>query len=254
MPSSALTKSAGQHGVALGPELLRLDEVERRLVARAEDVAPVEALGDPRVLAEHRGQARLGEHEAVLGAHVGEVGRDGERGVREHRPRRRRPRQQAVARAHRAHWLGDGEGHVDRGVLDVLVALGDLVRGQGRPAAHAVRHDLVALEQQVLVPHRLERPPHRLDVGRVERAVRVLEVDPVADALGQRGPVLEELEHGVAALLVELGDAVALDVVLGGEAELLLDRDLDREPVTVPAALALDRSARASSGSAGRCP
>ena len=98
----------------------------------------------------------------------------------------------------------------------------------------------MALEEQVVVPHRLQRPPHRLDVGRVERAVGVLEVDPVADALGQRRPVLEELEDGLAALRVELGDAVALDVVLGGEAELLLDRDLDRQAVAVPAALALD--------------
>jgi hypothetical protein len=59
----------------------------------------------------------------------------------------------------------------------------------------------------------------------------VLEVDPVADALGQRGPVLEELEDRLAALRVELGDAVALDVVLVVEAEFLLDRDLDRQPV-----------------------
>jgi hypothetical protein len=232
-----------QHGVPLGPELLRLDEVERRLVAGADDVAPEEALRDPRVLAEHGGQARLRQHEAVLGAHVGEVGRDGERGVREHRPRRGRPRQQAVAGAQRPHGLGDRERHVDRRVLDVLVALGDLVGRECGPAAHAVGHDLVALEQQLLVPHRLQRPPHRLDVAGVERAVGVLEVDPVADPLGQRGPVLEELEDRLAALLVELGDAVALDVVLGGEAELLLDRDLDGQPVAVPAALALHEAA-----------
>ena len=98
----------------------------------------------------------------------------------------------------------------------------------------------MALEQQLALPHRLQRPPDRLDVGGVERAVGVLDVDPVADPLGQRVPVLEELEHRLAALLVELGDAVALDVVLGLEPELLLDRDLHRQAVAVPAALALD--------------
>ena len=98
----------------------------------------------------------------------------------------------------------------------------------------------MALVEQVAVPHRLERPPDRLDVVGLERVVRVVEVDPVADPLGQRVPVLEVLEHRLAALRVELGDAVALDVVLRLEAELLLDRDLDRQAVRVPAGLALD--------------
>ena len=129
---------------------------------------------------------------------------------------------------------------VDARVLDVLVALGDLVAGQRGPAAHAVRDDPVALEQQVALPQLGERPPHRLDVGRVERPVRLVEVDPEADPLRQRLPVLEELEDGLAALGVELGDPVALDVVLVLEAELLLDRDLDRQAMAVPAALAVD--------------
>ena len=44
--------------------------------------------------------------------------------------------------------------------------------------------------------------------------------------------------HGLAALGVELGDAVRLDVLLAGEAELLLDGQLDGEAVAVPAGLA----------------
>ena len=39
---------------------------------------------------------------------------------------------------------------------------------------------------------------------------------------------------------VELGDAVGLDVGLAGEAQLLLDGDLHRQPVAVPAGLAGD--------------
>src|SRR5439155_27012923 len=44
----------------------------------------------------------------------------------------------------------------------------------------------------------------------------------------------------LAAALVELRDAEGLDLVLRADAELLLDGDLDRQPVAVPAALALD--------------
>jgi hypothetical protein len=69
----------------------------------------------------------------------------------------------------------------------------------------------------------------------------VLEVQPEADALGQRVPLLQEREHRLAAALVELGDAVVLDVLLGADAQLFLDLDLDRQAVAVPAALALDR-------------
>jgi hypothetical protein len=82
----------------------------------------------------------------------------------------------------------------------------------------------------------------------------VLGVDPERDPLGQRRPVLEELEDRLAALGVELGDAVALDVVLGVEAELLLDRDLDGQAVAVPAALALDVVAAHRLEARGRCP
>ena len=190
-------------------------------------------------VAQHALRERLGEHVPARRADVGQLRVDRDRGVRHQRPRSRRPDDQRVALAQRAGRLRDGQAYVDRGVLDVLVALRDLVRGERRAAARAVRHDLVALVEQVALPHRLERPPDRLHVERVERVVGVVHVDPVGDPLGQRAPVLEMLEHRLAALAVELGDPVALDVVLGLEAELLLDRDLDGEPMAVPARLAL---------------
>src|SRR5581483_3777775 len=88
-----------------------------------------------------------------------------------------------------------------------------------------------------------ERPPHRLDVVGIERAVRVVAVDPEADPLGEPAPVMNVAEHLLATTGVELGDPEALDVVLGREAELLLHRQLDRKAVAVPAALALDEEA-----------
>ena len=74
----------------------------------------------------------------------------------------------------------------------------------------------------------------------VERPVGVVEIDPEPDPLGHRVPVLDVAEHLLAAAGVELGDPVALDVVLGRHPELGLDRQLDRQAVAVPAALALD--------------
>jgi hypothetical protein len=190
--------------------------------------------------AQHALRERLGQHLAVRGAHVCQLRIDRERRVGGERPGRRRPREQHIAGAQRARRTGHREPHVDRRILDVLVALGDLVGRQRRAAARAVGDDLVTLVEQVAVPHRLQRPPDRLDVARLERVVGIVHVDPVADPLGQRAPVGEVLEHGLAALAVELRDAVALDVVLGSKTELLLHGDLDRQPVRVPAGLALD--------------
>ena len=132
---------------------------------------------------------------------------------------------------------GDGELHVGRGVGDVVVAGSDLVGGERGPAARAVGDDLVALVEPARVPHLAHRPPARLDVVVVHRHVGVVEVDPEADALGQPVPVLDVAEDRVAAARVELGDPVLLDLVLGGDPELLLDLELDRQPVAVPARL-----------------
>ena len=135
---------------------------------------------------------------------------------------------------------GDRQPHVDRRIDDVLVALSELVRRQRSTAARTVRDDLVALVEQAAVPDLPQRPPDRLDVGRVERAVGVVHVDPEADPLRQLLPILEVLEHRLAALGVEALDAVGLDVRLRLQPQLLLDGDLDRQPMAVPAALALD--------------
>jgi hypothetical protein len=128
---------------------------------------------------------------------------------------------------------------VDTRVLDILVALGDLVARERGAVPRAVRDDLEAFVEQVLVPQPAQRPPDRLDVVGVQRPVGLLEVDPVADPLGQPVPVLEELEYALAALAVELRDAVLLDLRLVLDPELLLDGDLHRQAVAVPAALAV---------------
>ena len=105
-------------------------------------------------------------------------------------------------------------------------------------AARAVRHDLVALIQQVLVPDLPQDPPHRLDVVVGEGVVRVVHVHPEADALGEALPLLEVGGDALLAQLVELGDAVGLDLPLAVDAEAALDLELHRQAVRVPAGLA----------------
>lgn len=100
------------------------------------------------------------------------------------------------------------------------------------------RGDPVVLHEQALAEDLLERPPHRLHVLRVHGAVRVVQVDPVAHPGRQLGEGVGVPGHRGAALRVELRDAVILDVLLAGEAQLLLHRQLDRQAVAVPAGLA----------------
>src|SRR5262249_157125 len=91
-----------------------------------------------------------------------EIRMNGERGVRDERPRRRRPHEDATAGV-----TSDAlklQCDVDARILDILVPLRDLVARQSRSAARAIRKNLVATRQQLLVEQRLERPPHALDV------------------------------------------------------------------------------------------
>src|SRR5256886_12282620 len=63
----------------------------------------------------------------------------------------------------------------------------------------------------------------------------MLVVEPVGDPLRQRLPVGFVGEHALPAQLVELLDAVGLDLLLAGAPEGLLDLDLDRQPMRIPA-------------------
>jgi hypothetical protein len=177
-------------------------------------------------------------------AHILDVWRHRDRPIARQRPRRRRPDQQGVALTQSITRGSRGEvhrqAHVHRGVYDIPIAQRDLVRGERRPAARAVRHHLVPLVEQALRVDLGERPPDRLDIGLVQRAVGVVEVDPEADALGEAVPLLQVLEHRLAAARVEALDPEPLDLGLRGDSQLLFDRDLDRQAVAVPAALALD--------------
>ena len=171
-------------------------------------------------------------------AHIRQRRRDRHRAVREQRPRLRRPDQQRVAGLQRPARLDDRQPHGRGHVLRVGVAHRRLVRGEAGAAARAVGDDLVALVDEPSVPQLVQRPPDRLDVLRVAGSERALEVDPEADPLGHPLPAPDVVVVGLAAPLVERRDAEVLDLALGVEPELLLDLQLDRQPVAVPAGLA----------------
>ncbi len=126
----------------------------------------------------------------------------------------------------------------DGGIVRVLVVLRDLVARQGGAAAGAVGLDLVPLVEQAAPGELGKGPPDRFDVAVGVGEIGVIEVDPVADALGHCPPLLLIGVDAVQARLVELGDAVGLDLLLAGEAETLLDLDLDGEAMGVPPGLA----------------
>ena len=226
------------------------DDAERRLVTRPDQCLPAEPGGDMPAIAEHPVEQIVGDHHPVaIGGparhHVGGVRVHRHRRVGDQRPRRGRPDEQVGALEFARRALGqraqpepDRDRRVGHRLVDTRLA--HLVVGQRGAAARAVRADPVVADQQAAGVDVLERPPDRLDVARVHGPVGVVGVGPVTHPPRHLQPRVDVPEHRLAAARVELGDPVRLDVPLAGQAEFLLHRDLDRQPVAVPAALARD--------------
>ena len=219
--------------------LLRDGVRKERLVVETDELAALHGL-DERVLAVEHGQARLGKDQVLVvlfDLDVGDVVVDRQRHVAGQGPWRGRTGQDRGVGV-----VLQPEPDKDAWVWDVvLIALRQLVARQGRRATRAVGRDAKALVDEVLLPHLAERPPHRLDVVGRQRPVSVVVVQPEGHAFAERDPVRDVLVDAVAAELVEALDAdLGLDGELAGDAELLLDLDLDRQPVRVPAGFALD--------------
>ena len=225
-------------------------QAERGLVSRPDQGLPAEPGGDVPAITEHPGEQVVRDHHpvAVPGParhHVGRVRVHRHRGVGDQRPRRGRPDEQVGALELARRPLGqraqpepDRDGRIGDRLVDVRLA--HLVVGQRGAAARAVRADPVVADQQSLLVDPLQRPPDRLDVAGVHGPVGVVGVGPVAHPPGHLQPRVDVPEHRLAAARVERGDPVRLDVPLAGQAEFLLHRDLDRQPVAVPAGLARD--------------
>ena len=201
-------------------------------------------------------EQRLGQHDGLLLTGIGVVGAHGhvvdfrthaEGRVRGQRPGCGGPCQE-VGRAparHLGFGVADAELRHDGGILHVAVAarLVQLVGREARSGGRRVGLDGVALVEQPLLVELLQKPPQRLDVLVVVGDVGVVHVDPVAHLAGELLPHALELHHRLAAGAVVLLDGNLLADVLLGDAELLLDTQLDGESVGIPARLAVDQIA-----------
>ena len=233
-------------GAVLDRDEIRIDHEECRLVR---DQVPVEGLvalaqqapgidlGLHLVVALQDGEARLRQDVPLVALphpHVRDVEADRQGNVPRERPGGGRPGQEVGL-----WFVFEFEFDVDRGVFDVvLISEGELMAGERGCVMRTIGNDFEPLVEQLLVPELLEDPPDRFHVRRVIGAIRVLEIDPEPHLLGHLRPLVDVLKDALPAELVERFDAVPLDVLLAVEFQRLLDFDLDRQPVGVPATFA----------------
>ena len=165
--------------------------------------------------------------------HIFVIRVDAQRDVARQRPRGRRPRDEiGVLRA--LHLEADDRGRL----LDGLIALRNLVAGERGAAARAVRNDLMTLIEQTLFVDLLQAPPFGFDIVILVGDVRMLHVSPVADALAHLFPLGLILPDRLFAFLDERFDAVFLNLRLAVQTQHLLDFQLDRQTMGIPARLA----------------
>ena len=230
-------EGAGQHLERPLPG--QIGEVgEERLIAAADQFGTLAAPEDLRLLLVVDADPRLGQNVMVVAVpdfDVIDIRSDGQRKIRGERPRRGRPGQEVGVLPVRRP-----EADGDRRIHHLAVALIRLEVRQRRRAARAVGKNLVPLVDQPLIPEALENPPDRLHETAIHRAVAVAEIHPAPHPADHLLPLGGVAQHDRTARLVELVDAVRLDVPLAGEIQLFLHLVLDRQPVAVPAETALD--------------
>ena len=148
------------------------EPVERALVVRAHEIGDGDGADDLRVVAEQRRHPRRGQHDvapARLDPDVLDVGSDRGPDVGDEGPRCGGPDEQVeVGIDH-----GEADVHGVFGDVAVRAGLAELVARERGATPTAVRHDLVALVDHVLVPERAELPPHALDELVAHGPVRV---------------------------------------------------------------------------------
>ena len=171
----------------------------------------------------------------VFDRHVIHICAGGDRHVGRQGPGRGGPDQERGA-----GLIDQRHAHEHGRVNRVGVAHGDFMVREGRAAARTIGNDLIALEEQVAFPESLQDPPDRFDVFVGVGHVGIAHVNPKSDPVGQFLPVLDIVEDRFTAEFVEFLNAKGFDLLLIVETELLLDGDLDRQAVRVPAASARD--------------
>ncbi len=211
--------------------------VERPSIAHAEQRAPLEGFEDLRVrpLRLLERLLRNDEHLVTdLGAHVVELGVDGEGDIRGKGPRGRRPDQERLALLP-VDRESDIHGQVRH--LAIAVAHRHLVLRQSGAAARAPGHRSMTLVEPALLVHELQHVPDVRDVQIAVRVVRVRPVHPLTHPDRVLGDGHGGSVHALAASLGEFRDPVRLDIPLAVEVQLALDLHLDPEALAVEAVL-----------------
>ena len=133
-----------------------------------------------------------------------------------------------------------GKSDVNGRILHILITLTHLVGGQWCAVLGTVRHNLVSLIQQPLFPELFEGPPDAFYKIVRHGHVGVVEIDPKTDTFGHFPPGLLILHDRLAAHLIERLYTVFFYLELAGKAKFLLNLNLHRESVAVPAGLPSD--------------
>ncbi|MNW49068.1 hypothetical protein D3C74_264710 [compost metagenome] len=111
---------------------------------------------------------------------------------------------------------------------------------QRRLAARAIRADAVSAVQQTLVVDRRQDVPDAFDVAVIQGDIRIIQVDPISNRFGKFAPLLLITEDAVFTFFHEFLNAVFLDLLLAGDAQLLLHAQFNRQSVRIPARFADD--------------
>ena len=109
--------------------------------------------------------------------------------------------------------------------------------GKGGTTARAVGNDLEALVQQALLPDLLQRPPLGLDVVVIVCDKRMLHVSPETYGAGEILPHALVFPDALFTFADERIQAVLLDLLLAVQTQHLLDLQLYRKSVGIPAGL-----------------
>ena len=223
-----------------------------RIVGQADQLLAQHLAMDRQARAQHLLGQRLSQNQQFFtifgtGQHIGDLGPHTQRHVGRQGPRRGRPGQDAhaictvsVRQSVRcaAHWQRlagpQRKTHGHGRILDRAVVHPRLKVGQRGAQPPRVRHDLVALVDQALVPQLGKDPPDRLHKLGVHRLVIVVKIDPTAHALYGLAPQARVAQHNRPAGLIVLVHAKGPDLRRRLQTEVLLDLHLNRQTVGIP--------------------
>ena len=222
-----------EHGAANRGDRSRRIRIAEIFRVRGDGVSGEQVVGDtlgsPIACAEGSG----GHHR------IADSGPDGERHVGRKRPRRGGPGEST--NGGQPEHLGldaiEREGHRHRLVLTIAVDVVVHPQFVGRKrclVVPAVRQHAEALVGEALLVQPRKGPDDTLHERGVESLVVVLEVDPACLPGHVRLPLTGVLEHRLAGLRIERGDAHVFDLLLLGDAQLPHRLELGGQSVGVP--------------------